>query len=270
MSWNARLNLPYVTIELEKHYRITRSAGINIILLGSPLSFSPFLSKGFVLMVEGGRIDHGHHQNYARAALREVYELDRAVEAAVRKTNAEETLIVVTADHSHAVTMSGYADRGNDILGLAKTSTDNVPYETISYANGPGFMPHIMMSKDMAHNSTNGSLPFNYPWKSLWNLSAKDRQAPTYRHQAMVHMTEETHGGEEVGVYASGPGSNLIRGVFDQNYIAFVMSYAGCMGPAKYTDNSCLLEETLKSSGFMETFDLSYIILAIISHLLLR
>jgi len=95
-------------------------------------------SKGYVLLVEGGRIDQGHHMNYARAALHELYEFDLAIQAAVNNTDPEETLILVTADHSHAVTFNGYALRGADILGAANSHEKNDPmvYETISYANG--------------------------------------------------------------------------------------------------------------------------------------
>ncbi|XP_026681224.1 alkaline phosphatase-like [Diaphorina citri] len=50
----------------------------------------------------------------------------------------DETLIVVTADHSHTMTINGYPTRGNDILGLAGISdVDQSPYTTLSYANGP-------------------------------------------------------------------------------------------------------------------------------------
>ena len=79
-----------------------------------------FLSRnqmGYVLMVEGGRIDHAHHANYAQLALHETAELDDAVAYAARNTDPADTLIIVTADHSHSFTINGYPGRGNDILG---------------------------------------------------------------------------------------------------------------------------------------------------------
>lgn len=68
------------------------------------------------LKVEGGLIDQAHHKNYARLALGEAAEFDRAIEVAINMTGPD-TLILVTADHSHAFTINGYAKRGNDVLG---------------------------------------------------------------------------------------------------------------------------------------------------------
>lgn len=73
-------------------------------------------SSGYVLMVEGGKIDHAHHQNFARLALHEVLGMDKAVEAVLKRVKTD-TLVLVTADHSHSVTFNGYPERGNDILG---------------------------------------------------------------------------------------------------------------------------------------------------------
>lgn len=190
-------------------------------------------SKGYVLLVEGGRIDQGHHQNYARAALHEVYELDLAVQAALKMTDSDETLIIVTADHSHAVTFNGYPERGADILGAANLHKPKDPmvYETITYANGPGYFDHLANETKPA-NSSNVWMPFK--------LFTKEQiESPTYRHMATLALKDETHGGEDVIVFASGPGASLVRGVFEQNYLAYVMSYAGCMGPAKSFDESC-------------------------------
>ena len=50
-----------------------------------------------------------------------------------------QTLIVVTADHSHAMTMLGYPKRGTDIRGLTgDLAKDGLPEPILSYANGPG------------------------------------------------------------------------------------------------------------------------------------
>lgn len=73
--------------------------------------------NGFFLMVEGGLIDYAHHYNWPKKAFEETLELENAVKLALELTNEEDTLVLVTADHSHAWTINGYPKRGNDILG---------------------------------------------------------------------------------------------------------------------------------------------------------
>lgn len=67
--------------------------------------------------VEGGRIDHGQHDSKPRRAVEELLALDDTVKRTLEMVDTEETLIVVTADHSHVMTINGYPDRGNNILG---------------------------------------------------------------------------------------------------------------------------------------------------------
>ena len=78
-------------------------------------------NNGFVLVVEGGRIDHAHHANYANRAMEETVAMHEAVEKSVQELQKrnilEETLIMVTSDHSHTMTMMGYGKRGADIRG---------------------------------------------------------------------------------------------------------------------------------------------------------
>uniref|UniRef100_A0A2M4A9D2 Alkaline phosphatase n=1 Tax=Anopheles triannulatus TaxID=58253 RepID=A0A2M4A9D2_9DIPT len=186
-------------------------------------------SPGFALMVEGGRIDHGHHQNHAHLALAEVVELDKAVETALKMVDLDETLILVTADHSHSMTFNGYPDRGNDILGFGNRP-NATPYETITYANGPGFQQHRWNDTLLAEDAD---------WATWVKVGQLNRSDITYRHLAAFPLGDETHGGEDVAVFASGPGASLVRGTFEQNYIAYVMSYAGCMGPAKRLNVAC-------------------------------
>ena len=65
----------------------------------------------------GANIDMGHHAGQAKLALDETVQFDLAIEAAVSMTNRSDTLIIVTADHAHTMTINGYPKRGNDIFG---------------------------------------------------------------------------------------------------------------------------------------------------------
>ena len=64
----------------------------------------------------GGRIDHAHHVNNAHLALSETVAFDDAV-AVAKEMTGDDTLMVVTADHSHVFTIAGYPDRGHNIFG---------------------------------------------------------------------------------------------------------------------------------------------------------
>lgn len=166
--------------------------------------------QGYFLMVEGARIDHAHHSNQAGLALAETQAFDLAVQKALSMTDDRETLILVTADHSHVMTMGGYAGRGNSITGLVRDqqgqlqfARDGKPYPTLMYANGP--------SAD-----ENGE-------RQAWydeNIR-KDSRYPS-----LVPLSSESHGAEDVALYAKGPGAHLVRGTLEQNVIFHIMNHA--------------------------------------------
>ena len=79
--------------------------------------------KGFFLMVEAGRIDHANHYSMGTRALSETLAMDRAVEEIVKRVVGEETLIIVTADHSHTLSVGGYPGRTADITGVVRGDT---------------------------------------------------------------------------------------------------------------------------------------------------
>lgn len=173
---------------------------------------------GFVLMVEGGRIDHAHHGVNAARALADTDAFDMAVAAALEMTSAEDTLIIVTADHSHTMTMAGYPRRNNPILGKVVYETgaiargdDGMPYTTLGYANG----------QSACRKLDDGTFSCDRE-----DLSDIDTTAKNFQQQATVFMGSETHAGEDVAIFASGPGSELVRGVMDQHEIFHVMGYA--------------------------------------------
>ena len=55
----------------------------------------------------GGRIDHAHHNNNAARALADTVALSDAVQRALDVTSEDDTLVVLTADHSHVFTLAG-------------------------------------------------------------------------------------------------------------------------------------------------------------------
>jgi alkaline phosphatase len=188
---------------------------------------------GYVLLVEGGRIDHAHHEGNAFRALTDTIALSDAVRAASTMTSADDTLILVTADHSHTLSFVGYPARGNPILGkvtvkpgsegqdpaeLALDAT-GLPYTTLSYSNGPGYV---------GASATQPEGSKHHPHEAKKVLSARagrpdlrnvDTEAPDFMQEALVPMKSETHGGDDVGIWARGPGSDAVRGSVEENAI---------------------------------------------------
>jgi len=171
---------------------------------------------GYVIMVEAGRVDHAHHSTNAFRALTDMQALNEAVQVAKDKSG-DDTLILVTADHSHVFTMAGYPVRGNPILGLVRNpdpvnggaaedyakAEDGNPYTTLGYHNGPN-----------VREADSPALTDNM-------VQAKD-----FQQQTAVNLEYETHAGEDVALYATGPGSQNVRGVMEQNEIYNVMASA--------------------------------------------
>ncbi|KAG9348166.1 hypothetical protein JZ751_001901 [Albula glossodonta] len=158
----------------------------------------------------GGRIDQGHHASRASMALHETVALDNAVARALELTSEDDTLTMVTADHSHSLSFNGYPFRGNSILGKSPLfGTDMLPYTTLMYGNGPG---HKIIDNKR-------------PDIRRVNTGTKD-----YVQQAAAPLKSETHGGEDVAVMARGPMSHLFHGIQEQSYIPYALAYAACIG----------------------------------------
>lgn len=175
--------------------------------------------KGYYLMIEGGRIDHAHHASNPYRALKEAQMFSATVGEVLKAVNLDETLVLVTADHSHVFTMAGYPERGNDILGYIKPPKGGgegddgglsvegyalddrgQPMTTLTYANGP------FVSRGLSR-----TLPPN---------------DPNYLANKIYGTGSESHGGEDVALFAEGPRADLVRGVMEQNVIFHIIAEA--------------------------------------------
>lgn len=192
--------------------------------------------KGFFLMVEGGRIDQAHHFGNAYRALSDTVEFSDAVRTAVQKVNLNDTLIIVTADHSHTLTMMGYPARGNNILGLVREIDDDgnlepdykrdslgLPFTTLNYAGGRGYTGATNDQPEGPKRYPESPKTVKGITRGRPDLTRVDTTDPNYLQEAMIPLPDETHGGEDVPIYATGIDAFLIHGSMEENWIFYVM-----------------------------------------------
>ena len=116
-----------------------------------------------------------------------------------------------------------YVQEGEMDLGL-----DHLSFSILGYANGPGFQHQL--SVDNATDETD--------WTAVrrnngTNITREESGRYEFYQAAAVPLKSETHGGEDVGIWAAGPMAHLFHGVHQQSYIGHVMSLAACIGPHK-------------------------------------
>jgi alkaline phosphatase len=207
-------------------------------------------ADGYFLMVESGRIDHAHHEGNSYRALTDTEEFDEAIASALSRVNLRDTLVIVSADHSHVFNIAGYPLRpgrempyrfgaappefddvpGHGILGLvydidastgdvvAATDRDGVPYTVLGYGNGPGYRGAARVN------------PTTDPFRGRGGVSVDGPSHPAYLQEAAVPLSSETHAGEDVAIYAAGPGAELVRGTVKNTHIYEVMRRALGLG----------------------------------------
>ncbi len=183
--------------------------------------------KGFFMVVESGRIDHGHHAGSAYNALTDTIEFSKAVQTAIDNTNPDETLILVTADHSHVFTMAGYPKRGNPILGKVvqvgatepALASDNLPYTTLGYTNGRGY-------RNLETETDADAVYDADPVAGRIDLSSVDTTTSGFHQEAAIPTSSETHAGEDISLHAKGPGAQLVQGVVEQSMVFHVINRA--------------------------------------------
>jgi len=187
-------------------------------------------SKGYFLMVEGGRIDHALHETTAKKALQDTVAFDNAIKAALAKARVTDptlknTLIVVTADHDHTMVLNGYAKltgktaAGNPgVLGVVKNyvtgatekDLDGAPYSIIGFGNGENRTQASRASKAGMDDSVTGD--------------------SSYHQEAAIRVGagSETHGGADVFLGAIGKGADTFNGTIDNTKVfGLVKSAAG-------------------------------------------
>ncbi|XP_065368146.1 alkaline phosphatase-like [Calliphora vicina] len=168
-------------------------------------------NNGYVIFIEGGLIDYGNHFNKPGLSTDETLEFEKAIELAVNITDPNETLIVVTSDHAHPLSIAGYPGRGTPILGVNQHDVDSNgrKYATLNYAVGP----------EQYLDGEGKSLDLEGLIEGIDST-----------HPSQIPGSIGVHGGDDVGIFALGPFSHLFSGVLQQNSIPHLMAFAAGIG----------------------------------------
>ena len=243
-----RSAIPYAIDRTEKDLSledITRSA-IDFL--------SKDMSKGFFLMVEGGKIDWACHSNDAATAFREVQDFDNAIKIAYEfyKQHPEETLIVVTADHETGGIVLGTGQYKLNLKALEnqemsesgftkvlnamrKKYKNNVPWEVVkeSLEENFGFWDEIKLTEKQEERL------LSVYEKTLKGQKAKMEKSEYAQDEALAAEAKRiisetaligwTSGGHSAGyvpVFAIGTGAGNFSGRLDNTQIPALIAKA--------------------------------------------
>jgi alkaline phosphatase len=196
---------------------------------------------GFFLMVEGASIDKMEHPLDGPRAAYDTIEFDQAIGVAKRWAEGRnDTLIVVTADHNHSMSIVGTQDKTLR-SGNGSDRTGNGVYGDAGYpgyvdADGDGFPddpnPEVQLFFGWSNHPDHmddfqAEAVFAQPALSSGGVAVPN---PTHDPGALVQIgnlpysqTNCVHTVEDVGVFASGPGAARFNAFLDNTEIFFAM-----------------------------------------------
>ncbi|HEV8702928.1 MAG TPA: alkaline phosphatase [Candidatus Polarisedimenticolia bacterium] len=153
----------------------------------------------FFLMVEGGRIDHAGHANWARTLVDETAAFDEAIGYAVDTLDPKSTLVLVTADHeTGGLALNGYPDEKDGIwstYGDPSGGKEDEPYPVVTFSSGPG-------TKKQTH----------------WPPHGADDPRPSG-----LPLGSAAHTGVDVPLYAWGAGADRVHGTVENTTIYTIL-----------------------------------------------
>ncbi len=159
--------------------------------------------KGFVLVVQGGRIAGALTASRAKRALVDAIAFDDAVKLALEKVDLAHTLVVVTGANDQAMAFIGGGRRGSDVMGLhlnpvsGKPSVDagGLPYTALVFGAGP-----------------------NRPDRRA-ALDTPTVLGNDYQQESAFKLASAVDGAGDVTIHASGAGANAFKGSFDNTKV---------------------------------------------------
>ncbi len=210
-------------------------------------------TDGFFLMVEGANIDKMSHPLDWDRAVVETIELDKVVAQAREFAKANpDTLIVVTRDHTHGVSLIGTIDDSVEATEMReKVGTyDEAGFPNYTDKDGDGFPDRVDVSKRLAMFSNN--FPDYYEtWgpkldgpfvpaiqdangNYVANEAYKDVPGATFREGNLPKNADTgVHAVDDIVLQASGPGAEAFKGYMEQSDVYKILAETFALGTAQ-------------------------------------
>lgn len=191
-------------------------------LAGKAIELLSAKPEGFVLMIEGGRIDHAAHANDLPTMVKEVLDFDAAVKTAMDFAKKDgSTSVVVTADHE-----TGGLSLGRDniyelnveLWNRQKQSSEKLT-EALEKARTPQDIRRIVQSSTWIADLSDKEADFilkgdgtDYQREGAYNAVISKR--------LLAGWSGHEHTAVDTGVWAYGPIAELVKGKIDNTDIA--------------------------------------------------
>ncbi len=176
--------------------------------------------NGFFLMVEGSQIDWAGHDNDVVAAMSEMEDFEKAFKAAIEFAKKDKhTLVVATADHSTGGFSLGTKGEYNFDVKPIKAAKRTPDFMAAEIAKGASVEETLKKYIDL--ELTPEEIKSVNDVASSKDVTKIDNAIEAiFNKRTYAGWTTEGHTGEDVGVYAFGPGKYLFAGVQENTNLA--------------------------------------------------
>lgn len=176
--------------------------------------------KGFFLMVEGSQIDWAGHDNDVVGAMSEMEDFEKAFKAAIEFAKKDKhTLVIATADHStggFSLGVNGEYNFDANAIKAAKRTPDFMANEIAKGANVEETLKtYIDLQLTPEEIKSVNDIA---PSKDVTKIDNAIEEI--FNKRSFTGWTTGGHTGEDVNVYAFGPGKYLFTGVQENTNIA--------------------------------------------------
>lgn len=193
--------------------------------------------EGFILQVEGGRVDHGNHASDLPAAIFDQIEFEEAMKVAVDFARIDkDTLVIITADHAcGGIALNGAGEEYIDsTAGLRSIENMKCSYTNMlvelrldrSVDNVIGRVKDklgVELNREEAE-AVSAALNNNSPFRVLNFLgSANATFGAIMGNHTKVTFTSGNHTNDHVLLTALGPGSEQISGLVQNTSLFDIM-----------------------------------------------